>query len=381
MNSRDYQICKCCVMDTSDDDIKFDSDGVCIRCNEYKTRILPEWNHGKGHENELQAMIAEVKKRGEGKKYDCLFGLSGGLDSCYLLHLAVKQWGLRPFVIHIDTGWNLPETEENVKKIMDKLGVELHIEKMNWNEMREIQLAWFRTGLESLDAPQDHGYIALLDEYSCKMGIKYILNGYNIATEIVQDPAAWAKGAGPSSDGTYMKDVMKKYCAIKIRKFPFTSGFKHKFWVPYVKGVKTLKPLNLVELTKDLMIKTLMDEYGFKPYRQKHFENLLTKFLEGWWEPTRFKHDLRRAWLSSLVMTNQLTREEALKILEQPPLSEEESRVLFSEVAKKLEISEEDLMQFHNMPFSTEKFKSQEKFYNIGIKLYEKLGLEKRIRK
>ena len=123
-----------------------------MRCNEYKERIEPEWNHGKGHEEELKKLIDDIKKSGEGKEYDCILGLSGGLDSSYMLHLAIREWGLRPFVFHIDAGWNLPIAEENIKKITDKLGVELHIEKMDWNEMREMQLAWFRTGLESLDS-------------------------------------------------------------------------------------------------------------------------------------------------------------------------------------------------------------------------------------
>lgn len=376
-----YQICNCCVMDTTDEDMIFDSNGVCMRCNEYNQRILPEWNYGKGHEKELTCLIEEVKQKGIGKEYDCLFGLSGGLDSCYLLHLAIKEWGLRPYVIHIDTGWNLPVTEENIKRIVDKLGVKLHIKKMDWDEMREMQLAWFRTGLESLDVPQDHGYIALLDDCSCKLGIKYILNGYNIATEIVQDPASWAKGSGANSDGVFFRDVIKKYCRIPIKHFSYTSGVKHKFWIPYVKGVKTLKPLNLVEITRKEMVKTLEEKYGYITYEQKHFENLLTKFIEGWWQPTRFGHDLRRVWLSSLVMTKQMSRDEALKILEHPPLSEEEASILFSEIAKKLDISEEELMKYHDMPKSTEKFKSQEKLYNWGIKIFEKLGLEKRIRK
>jgi len=139
--------------------------------------------------------------------------------------------------------------------------------------------------------------------------------------------------------------------------------------------------LNLVEFTRESMIKTLADEYGYVPYGQKHFEDLITKFLEGWWQPTRFGHDIRRAQLSSLVVTGQMSRDEALKILEQPPLTEEESKELFSEVARRLQISEEELMKFHEMPECTEKFKSQEKLYGFGIKLYEKLGLEKRIRK
>lgn len=381
MAERKYQICNCCVMDTSDEDIIFDENGVCMRCKEYKDRILPEWNYGKGHEDELNAMINEIKRKGVGKEYDCILGLSGGLDSSYMLHLAVKEWGLRPFVFHIDAGWNLPVAEENIRRLTDKLGVKLHIEKMDWDEMREMQLAWFRTGLEMLDAPQDHAFIALIDKFSRKLGVKYILNGYNISTEIIADPASWEKGSGPTGDGTYMKDVIKKHCSIPIKKYTFTSGIKHKVVIPYLYGVKTLKPLNLVPVTRQQMVDVLGAEYGYVPYGQKHFEDLITKFLEGWWQPTRFGHDIRRAQLSSLVVTGQMTREEALKILEQPPLTEEESRTLFKEVANRLEITEEELMAFHEMPECTEKFKSQEKLYNMGIRLFEILGIEKRIRK
>ncbi len=380
-NIRPYQICKCCVMDTTDEDISFDSNGVCMRCNEYKERIEPEWNHGKGHEKELQDLITAIKKSGEGKEYDCILGLSGGLDSSYMLHLAVTEWGLRPFVFHIDAGWNLPVAEENIKRLTEKLGIELHTNHMDWNEMREMQLAWFKTGLEMLDAPQDHAFISLIDRYAKELGIKYILNGYNVCTEIVADPVSWERGSGPTGDGTYIKDVVKKYCAIPIKNYTYTSGFKHKFVNPYLKGIKTVKPLNLVEFTRASMVEVLQKEYGYVPYGQKHFEDLITKFLEGWWQPTRFGHDIRRAQLSSLVVTGQISRDEALKILEQPPLSEEESKELFVEVAKRLEISEDELMRFHEMPECTTKFKSQEKLYNFGIRLYEKLGLEKRIRK
>lgn len=379
--NRPYQICKCCVMDTSDEDIHFDENGVCDRCNEYKTRILPEWNHGKGHEEELNSLIAKIKKSGEGKEYDCILGLSGGLDSSYMLHLAVKEWGLRPFVFHIDAGWNLPVAEENIKKLTDKLGVKLHIEKMDWNEMKEMQLAWFRTGLEMLDAPQDHAFIALIDKFSRKLGVKYILNGYNICTEIVADPASWEKHSGPTGDGKFIKDVIKNYCSIPIKNYTFTSGFRHKFINPYFRHIKTIKPLNLVPFTKKTMTETLEKEYGYISYSQKHFEDLLTKFLEGYWQPTRFGHDIRRAQLSSLVITNQMTRDEALGILNKPSLTEKESEELFDEIAKKLNISKKELESYLYLPECNKKFKSNEKMYKFGIKLFEKLGLEKRIRK
>lgn len=379
-SKRPYQICTNCVMDTSDEDIVFDENGVCMRCREYKERIEPEWNHGRGHEKELRELISRVKASGKGKPYDCLLGLSGGLDSSYMLHLAVKEWGLRPFVFHIDAGWNLPVAEKNIKRLTDKLGVKLHIKRMDWDEMREMQLAWFRTGLEMLDAPQDHAFIALVDKYSRKLGIKYILNGYNISTEIIADPVSWEKGSGPTGDGTFIKDVVRKYCRIPIRHYEFTSGIRHKFINPYIKGIKTIKPLNLVEFTRESMEETLKREYEYEPYGQKHFENMLTKFLEGWWQPTRFGHDMRRAQLSSLVMTGQLKREEALIILEQPPLNDKEVRQLTWGVARRLNISVEQLMDLHEMPYCKEKFKSQERIYRLGILLYEKLGLEKRIR-
>ncbi len=380
-SSRPYQICKCCVMDTTDDDIVFDENGVCMRCREYKERIEPEWNHGKGHEKELAELISAIKKSGEGREYDSILGLSGGLDSSYMLHLAVKEWGLRPLVFHIDAGWNLPVAEENIRRLTEKLGVKLLVEKMDPEEMRQMQLAWFKTGLESLDDPQDHAFIALIDKYAEKYGIKYILNGYNICTEIVADPDSWAGVSGPTGDGTFIRDVIRKYCAVPIEHYTFTSGLKHKFIWPYIKGIKTVKPLNFVEFTRESMLKTLSEEYGYVGYGQKHFEDLLTKFLEGWWQPTRFGHDIRIAQLSSLIVTGQMSRDEALKILEKPPVSEEEAKAMFSEVAEKLGISEEELMKYHELPECTEKFKSQEKLYSFGIKLYEKLGLEMRIRK
>lgn len=376
-----YQICSCCVMDTTDDDITFDENGVCMRCNEFQTRILKSWNYGNGHEEELNSLINKIKKKGKNKKYDCILGLSGGLDSTYMLHLAVKEWGLKPFVFHIDAGWNLPVAERNIKKVCTKLGVDLHIEKMDWNEMKEMQLAWFRTGLPNLDAPQDHAFIALIDKFSRKLGIKYILNGYNISTEIVADPSSWGRGGGPTGEAVFMKDVIKKYCRIPIKKYTFTTGFKHKVWIPYFLGVKTLKPLNLVPITKKKMEETLVKEYGYELYGQKHFEDLLTKFLEGWWVPTRFGNDIRRAQLSSLVVTGQMSRDEALNILEKPPLSEEEGRKLFKEVAKKLEISEEELQSYHDMPMCTDKFRTNGFVRKIGIKFFEIVGTEKRIRK
>lgn len=376
----EYKICKNCVMDTSDKTITFDEHGICPRCNEYEQRIAKWWNHGNGHEDELHKILMEVKKSGEGKKYDCILGLSGGLDSSYLLHLAVSKWGLKPFVFHVDAGWNLPVAVENIHKLCDKLGIELHTEKMDFEDMRQMQLAFFKTGHAGLDAPQDHAFIAQVDKFSEKLGVKYILNGYNIRTEIVANPASWNDGAGPTGDKTYIKDVMRKHGGYKTKNYTYTTGFKHKFWLPYVKGVKTLQLLNYVPFTKQEMIRTLVDEYGYEPYKQKHFEDLLTKFIEGWWLPTRFGYDIRKAQLSSLVVSGEMTREEALNILKNPPLTAEESKELFVQVAQKLQISEEELMSYHQLPKTYLKYRNNNWAFNLGIKIYTILGLDKRIR-
>lgn len=299
-----FQICQNCVMDASDKTLSFDENGVCPRCNEYKQRIVKEWNHGRGHEDELNKMISEIKKSGQGKKYDCILGLSGGLDSSYLLHLAVSEWGLRPFVFHVDAGWNLPVAEMNIKRI----------------------------------------------------------------------PASWNEGAGPTADKTYIKDVMKKHGGFKTKEYVYTTGFRHKFWLPYVKGVKTVHLLNYVPFTKKEMIDTLAAEYGYEAYKQKHFEDLLTKFIEGWWLPTRFGYDIRKAQLSSLVVTGQMTRDEALEILKTPPLTEEEARELFVQVAEKLKISEEELMSYHKLPKTYIKYRNNNWAFTLGIKLYTILG-------
>lgn len=380
-NQRTYQVCKKCVMNTTDTKLELDEHGVCDRCRDYEDRILPWWNHGRGHEAELQKLITDIKKSGEGKKYDCLLGLSGGLDSSYMLHMAVREWGLRPFVFHIDAGWDLPETIDNLRRMCDKMGVKMHVEKLDWEEMRKMQIAFFKAGFASLDAPQDHAFIAMVDHFADKMDIKYILNGYNIATEVVSDPSSWAVGGGPTADKTYIKDVLKQNGNVKVKHYVWTTGFRHKVWLPYVKGVKTVTPLNLIPLTRQQMIDTLAEEYGYVAYKQKHFEDEITKFIEGYWNIKRFGHDIRIAWLSSLVMTGQMTREKAMSELENPPLSEEEGNKMFKNIAKKLQISEDELQGYMDMPFVPRKYKSNAWAHRLGVKIFTILGLDKRIRK
>lgn len=373
------QTCAHCLMNTTDTKLKFDEHGVCDRCHDYEERILPWWNYGKGHEKELEKLLVDIKKSGEGKDYDCLLGLSGGLDSSYMAHLAVKEWGLRPFIFHIDAGWDLPVTVDNLKKMEDKMGVQFHNYKMDWEEMRQMQIAFFKAGV-GLDVPQDHAFIALVDHFAVKLGIKYILNGYNVATEAVADPASWNE-CGSTADKTYVKDVLRKNGCPTPKHYVWTSGFKHKFWLPYIKKVKTVQPLNLIPITKQLMVDTLAKEYGYVAYGQKHFEDEITKFVEGYWNPKRYGHDIRMAWNSSMVMTGQMSREEALREMEQPPIPEEEGKKMFSEIAQKLQISEDELQSYYDKGYDGRKYKSNAWAFKLGIKLYTLLGLDHRIRK
>ena len=380
MENKEIKVCKHCVMNTSDPNLTFDENGICDRCREYEEKVLPWWNHGMGHEEELERLISEIKKSGESKKYDCLLGLSGGLDSSYMLHMAVREWGLRPFAFHIDCGWDLPVTVENLKKLQDKMGIEIHNEVMDWEELRKMQITFFKAGI-GLDVPQDHAFVALVDHFAVKMGIKYILNGFNVATEAVADPESWNVGGGSSSDRVYVKDVIRRNGGEMPKHYVWTTGFKHKFWLPYVKGVKTVTPLNLMPVTRQQMIDTLHNEYGYETYGQKHFEDEITKFIEGYWNPKRYGQDIRMAWNSSLIMTGQMTREEALKQMEQPPISDEEGRKMFKDIAKKLQISEAELQSYFDKGYDGHRYRTSNWAYKIGIRMYQALDLDHRIRK
>ena len=381
MERSKYQVCSQCVMDTSDSNIVFDENGVCERCNEYDRVLRPRWNHGLGHEEELREIVSDIKKKGERKEYDSILGLSGGFDSTYMLHFAVKELGLRPFVLHVDAGWDLPVSVDNIHRVCKKLGVELHVATMDWEEMRQMQIAFFRTGMPDMDIPQDGAFIAMVDRYAKEIGIKYVLSGGNTSTEVIVNPKSWKGNGGSASDGRFIKDVVKKFCDIPIKKYPYTNVWKRKFWYPFIFGIKTVRLLDFIPYNRKEAEALLVQEYSYVPYGQKHFEDLLTKFLEGYWLPTRFGYDIRRAQLSSLVLTGQMTRDEALEILKEPPLTDAESKELFSTIATRLEISEDELMKYHDMPISTEKFKNNNWQYLLGEKLMLAFGKDKLIRK
>jgi len=366
-------------MDTSDPNIKFDENGVCERCNDYYNQILPMWNKGEGKQAELNAIVEKIKKEGNGKKYDCLLGLSGGFDSSYMLHFAVKELGLRPLVFHVDAGFNLPIAEENIKKMVVKLGVELQTEIINWNEVRDFQLAFFKSGVPHLDIPQDMAFVSVLDKFAAQNKIKYILNGGNISTEVIVNPNSWGYWG---TDLKHVKDILKQFGTVEMKTYPFTNVVRRKIIMPYIKGVKVVKLLNSTPYIRKDAEKLLSDEYGWTPYTQKHFESLATKFIEGYWLPKRFGYDVRLPQFSSLILTGQMTREEAIERLKHPALPEEEASAMFDQIAQKLEIPTDELQQYFTMPLKTYKdYKNQESLFAVGAKIMRLLKLDKLIRK
>jgi N-acetyl sugar amidotransferase len=373
--NKPYKICTKLVLDTSDPDISFDENVVCNQYHDFYSVVKPLWNTGAGGRANLEAAVADMKAAGKGHDYDCLMGLSGGADSSYMLHVMVKEFGLRPLVFHVDAGWNSELAVHNINCMIDKLGLDLFTEVINWNEVREFQLAMFKSGLPNIDAPQDIAFIGVLFQYAAKHGIKYILNGGNISTEVVSYPLQYFYYA----DMAMINDVIKKFCAIPLDTYPFTSTPYRKIYMPYVKGVKMLKPLNMMPYNKEAAMQELADVYGWKPYSQKHFESRFTRFFEGYWLPTRFGYDVRRVQFSSMILTGQMTRDEALSKLKQSPYDEDLIAQDFEYVATKLGISSDELKKYQKMPHKFYwDYKNNKTLMSLGEKILARVSNTKR---
>lgn len=374
-----YKICTNCVMDTSDSKISFDENGVCDHCNDFINNVKPNWNVGVESKKELSRIIVKIKKEGIGKDFDCILGLSGGVDSSYMLHLAVKEFGLRPLVFHVDGGWNSELAVHNIQMMVDKLGLDLYTEVINWEEMKDFQLAFFKSGVPHIDIPQDHAFVATLYNFAYKYNIKYILNGGNISTECVRNPMEFLYYG---TDMAQIHDIQEKFGLIKMETYPFSSVLRHKFFLRYIKGVKVVKALNYMPYIKSEALRLLEKEYGWKPYPQKHFESRFTKFYEGYWLSERFGFDTRRVQFSSLILTGQMQREEALEMLQKPAYNSETIEEDFNYIATKLGITKSELETYFNSP---KKFywdyKNQEWLFNFGAKFLKLLGIEKSIKR
>lgn len=375
MKKRLHQVCTNCVMDITDAKITFDEKGVCDHCNTFYKDILPYWHTDEKGTKALQEIIDKVKKEGIGKDYDCLMGMSGGIDSSYLLYVMKEKFGLRPLVFHVDAGWNSQVAVNNIERLVDGLGLDLYTEVINWEEMKELQLAFFKSGVPHVDVPQDHAFFATMYKFASEHNIKYILTGGNYSTECVRNPLEWMYY---QSDSIQLKDIFKKHGNGRLVDYPVSNILWHKVYLPYVKRIKLFRPLDFVPYDKDKAMQFLVDEYGYQKYPQKHFESRFTRFYEGFWLPQRFGYDTRKVQYSSLILTGQMTRVEALEKLKTPAYSELQVNEDFEYISNKLGITTDELWTYFHAPKKTYKdYRSQENIYNLGASLMRILRLEK----
>lgn len=376
---RDYQICTNCVMDTSDSNISFDTSGVCDHCRGFKEHVEPNWHPNAKGEQMFAKVVEKIKEDGKGRDFDCILGMSGGLDSSFLLHKSVKDFGLRPLVFHVDGGWNTDIAVSNIQSLVDGLGLDLYTEVINWNEMRDFQLAFFKSGVPHIDIPQDHAFVATLYNFADKHKIKYILNGGNISTECVRNPLEWLYYG---TDMRQLKDIRDKFGTVPMRTYPFSSVLRHKVYLRYIRGVEVVKPLDWMNYTKEMARTTLSELYGWKPYPQKHFESRFTRFYEGYWLPERFGYDTRRVQFSSLILTGQMRRETAIDELGRPAYDPETIDHEFDYIARKIGITSKELRGYFAMPKkSYSDYKNRRWMFNLGAKVLQTIGAEKAVKR
>jgi len=271
---------------------------------------------------------------------------------------------LRPLVFHVDTGWNSKDAVHNIYNLVNTLNLDLHVKVIDWDEMQELQLAYFKSGLSNIDTPQDHAFMATLYNYAEKYDIKYILNGGNISTETVSVPLEWMYY---QSDVTLLRDIEKKFMRFPLKKFPTSSAINHRLRLKYQRGIQVLKILDYIPYIKSESELILKDNYNWESFSNKHYESIFTRFYEGYWLPSRFNFDTRKVTFSSMILTGQMTRQTALDRLSRPALSQEEINYEFSYIAKKIGITENELTQIFSQPLKTFKdYNNQYIIYKLG---------------
>lgn len=375
MNENKYKVCTNCVMDTTDRNIIFDEKGVCDHCNTFYKYIKPHWHTDDRGWNEITKIAKSIRKAGIGKDFDCIIGMSGGIDSSYLVYLAKVKLNLRPLVFHVDAGWNSQQAVHNIETIVDNLRLDLYTEVIDWEEMKDLQLAYFKSGISSVDTPQDHAFFATMYKFAHKYNVKYILTGGNYSTECIRNPIEWMYY---QSDSIQLKDIHNKFGKKALKNFPMTNILWHKVYLPYIKNIKVYRPLDFIPYNKEEAIQFLVNEFGFQKYAQKHFESRFTKFYESYWLPQKFGFDTRKVQYSSLIVTGQMSREAALEKLKKPTFDNVTIKQDFEYIATKLGISVKELQMYMDAPNRTYKdFKNQAWIYNIGAKTMRLLGIEK----
>jgi N-acetyl sugar amidotransferase len=373
--SRNHQICTNCVMDTTDSKIEFDENGLCDHCQVFYKEIKPYWDDNLSNSQKIITIADPIKKVGAGRDFDCIIGMSGGIDSSYLVYLAKEKLGLRPLVFHVDAGWNSQQAVNNIENIVDKLGLDLYTEVINWEEMRDLQLAYFKSGVSNIDTPQDHAFFATMYKFATKHKVKYILTGGNYSTECIRNPLEWMYY---QSDSTQIKDIQRKFGSKPLNSFPLTNILWHKVYLPYIKKIRLIRPLDYMQYHKEEATQFLVENFGYQRYAEKHYESRFTKFYESYWLPKKFGYDTRKVQYSSLIVTDQMKREEALEFLKKPAYDEETIKHDFEYIANKLGITVEELQSYMDAPNkSYNEYKNQMWVYDIGARVMRMIGLER----
>lgn len=372
---RPYQRCTRCVMDTTDSKIVFDEDGVCDHCRNFDKNIKPFWNAHEENTDELMELAAKIRKAGEGKEYDCILGLSGGADSSYLAYIAKEVMHIRPLIFVVDTGWNLNVTVENIEKIVKGLDLDMYTEVINWKEMSDLQLSFFKAQISSQDFPQDHAIFAGLYNYAVKHHIKYVLTGSNSATEFIRPPVEWLY----LNDLRMAKDIHKKYGKRPLTTFPTCGMLKYRILYRYFYGMKRVYPLDYVVYNKSEVEKMLHEKYGWMRYENKHYENVFTRFFEGYYLPHKFGFDTRKNVYSNQILAGTMKRDEALELLKKPSYDPDLMEQDKEYIAKKLGISTEEFDEIiageNKTPLD---YKNSMWLLKIGVGICKLVGIENR---
>ena len=320
-------------------------------------------------------LIDKIKKDGKGRDHDCLIGISGGVDSSYVAYIAKDKFGLKPLIFHVDTGWNSQEAVNNIERLIDGLGLDLHTEVVNWQEMKDLQLAFFKAQVPHVDTPQDHAIFASLYNFAAKNGFKYIITGSNYATECVREPLEWHYHA---SDLRQLRDIHRRFGQRPLKTFPTADIFKYKLYYRYIKGLRVVTPLNYVPYNRELAMQELVDRFGWQKYAHKHYESRFTRFYEGSWLPKKFGYDKHRAHFSSLILTSQMTREEAIRRINQPAYDEQAMIQDFEYVAKKMDLSVAEIKQIMDGENKTYRdYKSRMPLIRFATKILRIIGTQK----
>lgn len=351
-NSRDiirsYQSCPRCIMDTvADKSIVFDEIGICHHCRRYDDMLSTRVISGQVGKLVLDKLIEQMKSVGRGRDYDCIIGVSGGVDSTYVAWL-VKQMGLRPLAIHLDNGWNSELAVKNIERVLTKLDIDLYTHVIDWEEFRDLQVSFLRASTPDGEIPSDHAIFALLWKEAAKRGIKYIVSGMNFTTESIYVPD-WAYG---HSDWRYVKDVHRRFGKMRLRTYPHFS-LPYLIYANLIKRVRTVSILNYIDYDKKEAMRILSEELGWKYYGGKHHESIYTRFYQGYVLPKKFMIDKRYGHLSDLINAGQLSREEALEEMKRPPYPEEQQLQDLTYVSKKLGLQVEAFDEIMSLPIKT----------------------------